>query len=164
MSLTEMVETYNVAQDLLGRTADSHVKKFRDVTAGQRRVQKALDELRDMYGYAEMSRSDQGLVTISVTRPLPKPQPKPQPGEPRRSTTTLPLSSRLEILARANPKIPRTRAWDTYELYLSLPDDATGEDFVSSMITRGYPRKLALSSLHWDIAHGYVRLRAMSDA
>ena len=173
VSRDRLVLAYNAAQDLLGRDAESHVRKFRDSTKAVMSVQRVRDELVAMHGYAALLEQDDGSVTWSTERPAPAApqsastdessvdQPESQesatvvPEKARVGKSTIDLSKPLTVLSDRNPKRAGSRAHEAFELYTGC---STGEEYAVAMEKAGKSRKDALSNLHWDIAHKFVRL------
>lgn len=157
----QLLSLYNDAQRHLGRGPEHVLRKpwpRRDRAEAE--VAKIRQKLEDMYGFAELELLDEGRRVQWLTE-RPRPSDSKSSAEkrgPRESTTTLDLDEQLTVLCRVNPKRLGTRAWSTFQVYLTLPDPATGEDFVREMEEEGYSRRLALSTLHWDIKKGFVRL------
>jgi len=156
----QLTKIYNLGQDLLGRGEDSYARKFRDAKTGVDRVRKLRVSIVEMHKNAQLAENSQGDLSWELTAPSVS---STSAGR-KIGTTTLNLGGVLTVL-KSNPKRPGTRAWKTYELYEATiakaelsGSTATGEDFVSTMIENGYSRNLALSTLHWDIDHGYISL------
>ena len=147
LTSTELVDAYNLCQNLLGKTLDSHISKFRDLKTGVSRVTKSKDELTNMYGYASLEKSETNRIIWITEKPL----------NSVKSTVSsnLKLDEELTVLVDINPKRPTSRAHSTFLLYSV---SKTGSEFIQKMLEAGYDRKLALSTLHWDIEHGYISL------
>ncbi len=144
LSLNQIVDAFNAAQELLGR--DSGVKKFSDKKTGLARLEKAQAELVAMHGQAELVSDEKGVRWDVESRAA---------RAEARTLSTLNLSAALTILSEQNPKRPNSRSREIFDLYTGCK---TGEDYVAAMVKAGHPRKLALSALHWDTAHGFVKL------
>lgn len=160
----QIVAAYNVANHLLGKDGESEVKKFKNNTEAVARLTKIRDELAAMHGYAQLTELEDGKFEWIVEKPQPPKAPVADPGAARVGATTLDLTQQLHLLKETNPKRPGSRAHGTFDVYFHLVNDTeaetvpTGADFVDAMVEAGYTRKLALSTLHWDIDHGFVRL------
>ena len=159
----QIVEAYNNGQLKLGRNDLDFAKIFRDHKTGVERLSKIHKELVNMHGYARLFvRDDKSLIwsTIKPEEPIIRKFPKT---DHKIGATTLSLQSQLVLLIPSNPKRVGTIAHVIYEMYSSLPSEATGEDFVKIMVSEGYSRKLAMSTLHWDIDHDYIKLEKKDD-
>lgn len=155
----QKVAAHNHGQALLGYGEEMFVKKFRDHAAADRRLAKVREELEKMHGYAELL-VDDGQPRWRTERPR---EIVAAPSEAKRaSTSSLPLGDMIHIMCDGNPKRPSSRSWLTFELY-SAPGVVTGEDFIAEMEKRGYSRRLAMSTLHWDIGKGYIQLDGKPD-
>ena len=159
---SQLATAHRLAQELLGQ--DVCTARFRDGNAAVDAVSLVRQRLLKMYGWADLLLSESGEVSWQVDRPrvrpdAERPRVSPDPGA-RVSTTPLPTYLRLTVHSLSNPKRPGTRAWETFELYWRRdPDERfTGESFVARMVRAGYSRRLALSTLHWDIKRGFVSL------
>lgn len=163
LTMAQLTTAYNAAQSLLGRTEEDHVKKFRDSKTGVARLEKLREGLVQMHGHAVLREQEDESLSWEVERPSAA-KPEKEQGASRTGATTLDLSAQLHMLVSNNPKRPGSRAFDTFALYEKVVGDveaesvATGEHFVKAMVNAGYSRKLALSTLHWDVAHGYICL------
>ena len=163
----QLVSAYNAGQIILGRSEDDFVKKFRDHKTGVARLEKITADIEQMHGFSELQRTEDGQLIWSTEKPhaVAIAEKAAHSG-----STTLDLSVQLFLLAPANPKRPGTRAYDTFIVYQKLCEDTeaevvpTGDIFIEAMIAAGYSRKLALSTLHWDIDHGFIRLGLPEDA
>ena len=160
LDTAQIVQLVNEASALLGRDESSTLRTTRRVYAS-RCLDRVRAEMVQMYGYAVIS-EEGGVLRWETSRPRP-PTPSRVRRGPKSSTSTLPLGEVLTLVATENPKRSDSRAWHTYELYRSLPDGATGETFIGLMIAHGHSRRLALSTLHWDLERGYVRLGGEED-
>ena len=163
LTMAQLTAAYNAAQPLLGRSEDDFVKKFRDAKTGVARLEKARDELMQMHGHAVLRETEDETLVWETEKPSAA-KPASDDGAPRTGVTTLDLTAQLHLLVSNNPKRPGSRAFDTFVIYEKVVGDAeaeavaTGESFVKAMVDAGYSRKLALSTLHWDMDHGYICL------
>lgn len=158
----QLVELYNKGLLLLGKSEEDFQKKFRDRATAEKRLTKLQEELLNMHGIAELKSQDDVLEWVTEK---PKTNGKPAATEeeqPRTSRTNLPVGLPLTVLHESNPKRMGSRAHETFEIYRD-ESVKTGEDFVKVMMEKGYPRKLAMSTLHWDIDHGYVALGVVKE-
>ena len=146
LPITAMVDVYNQGQHLLGR--DDHVAKFRDRKTGESRLGKLHEELVKMHGHAQLT-MDPEEQKASWTLTVPEKE------EGATHHSTLPLEKEIMVLATGNPKRVGTRSHDTFNIYYKA-GVVTGEDYVAAMIEAGYTRRLAMSSLHWDLDKGYI--------
>jgi hypothetical protein len=171
MTMSDIVAAYNAAQLLLGR--DDQVKKFKNMKTAVERLDRAQQDLLAMHGYValeETTDDETGVSTyVWITEKPTPPASERKEGNastgPRVGTTNLDLDQVLTILSPANPKRPGSRAHDVYRIYALAASAAernevpfTGEYYTNYMFGYGHSRKLALSTLHWDIDHGYVAL------
>lgn len=160
----QKIAAHNHGQALLGYGEEKFVKKFRDHATADRRLAKVREDLEKMHGYAELI-VDDGQPRWRTERP--KEVVASEPGDPaaelkRASTTKLPLGEMLHVMCDGNPKRPSSRSFLTFELY-SADGVVTGEDFIAAMEARGYSRRLAMSTLHWDLDKGYIQLGGKPD-
>jgi hypothetical protein len=160
ISNPQLVDLYNRGILLLGKGEEDTLKKFRDRATAEKRLNKLQEELENMHGIAEVTEDLQWVIE--------KPKKNGNgngntPEEPRVVTrTNLPLSEPLTVLHEGNPKRANSRSFETFALYRH-ESVKTGENYVNLMVENGYPRKLAMSTLHWDIQHGYIRLGSEED-
>lgn len=153
----DLVQLYNEGKELLG--SEGSLRHFQSRNIGESVIRAMMAALKSMHGFSclDLDRDESGELGYKwiVEKPVQK---KSDPVSSRESQTTLDLDLPLRILTTANPKRADSRAWQTFEVYRSLPHDATGEEYVGAMVAAGYTRRLALSTLHWDIGKGFVRL------
>ena len=149
----ELTRIHNAAQELLGRgSAHDIVQEFTTVQSALSAVALRISELRKMYKYVDTLWSPTSGVSLYASD-------KSRTLDQKHATvTTLDLSLELTVLVSSNPKRLNTRAGVIFDLYKSNDCGPTGEDFVRYMVRQGYKRRLALSTLHWDIKHGFVKL------
>lgn len=159
---TEAVNVFNFAQELLGRTDNDHVKKFKNQKIASARLVKAQDELQKMHNFAKVVRNEDNTLEWILVKPEP---PKTDKVDTQRvGSTNLDLNQQLVLIHVGNPKRVGSRAHVVYEVYhtaLKRNPEATGEMYIKDMEIVGFTRKLALSTLHWDIDHGFVKLGTM---
>ena len=164
----QLVAAHNAGQNVLGKDEDSHVKKFRDAKTGIARIEKLTEEILEMHGYAALKElEDGGYEWVTEKPPIPKTTENKAVVEAvaRVGATTLDLTLPLHLRVDRNPKKNPSRAYDTFRLYSPLFEETedkdrsvTGQDFVDAMVEAGFTRKLALSTLHWDIDHNFIHL------
>jgi hypothetical protein len=166
LTTTQLLVAFNTAQDTLGHDEDAHLKRLRDHKTGIDRVMRAHEELVNMHGYAELELLDSEHARWIIERPRQQEQTAARPTDGRIGATTIDLSEHLHLLVESNPKRAASRAHDTFRIYFALfehgedeaPPHPTGSDYVEAMLAAGYDRKLALSTLHWDLDHDFIRL------
>lgn len=176
LATTQLLAAFNSAQDTLGRDKDSHLKRLKDHKTGIDRVMRAHEELVNMHGYAELELLDAEHARWIIERPQPAKaattnDAAKNAAEGRVGATTIDLSEPLHLLVEINPKRQASRAHTTFEIYFALfehgedeaPPQPTASDYVEAMLAAGYDRKLALSTLHWDLDHEFIRLGESTD-
>ena len=162
----QLVSLYRSAVEMMG--SESGLVRFPSRNIAEAVIGKCRTKLERMFGYAviELCRTplkgDGRITPMWVTRTIPK-LTSAVPGKKKKTSTNLETTQSLYLLCSICPKRPGTRAWEIYQIYLSLPgigteNPPTGENFLEEVVELGFPRRLALASLHWDIEHGFVRL------
>lgn len=150
----ELTALHNTIQQLLGRdTSHDLVQEFTTVQSALTATEMRLTELSKMYKHIHVLwAQDKGVILYASDKPHIDATPR------NTNITTLDLKLKLIVVAEKNPKRVTTRAGKIFELYAQNDCGETGEDFVRFMVRAGYTRRLALSTLHWDIRHGFVKL------
>jgi hypothetical protein len=157
MGTLQLVSAYGLAQELLGCNPEPIPigTRKREIILGRLAI--AQNDLLKMYGHAEVGLDYDGNVTW-VTEKLANTDKK-RTG----FRTSLNLQAHMALLVSKNPKMNGTRAHAIFEVYFSLPgigtdNPPTVELYVDILMIEGYTRKLALSTLHWDINHNFISL------
>lgn len=149
----DLVKAYNAGLVLLGKSDDDFLKKFRDKATAEKRLEQLQQDLLNMHGVAELTHNDEGFSWV-IQKPKKTETESSPPSSPV-TKTNLNLAGKIVVLSEGNPKRAGSRSYTTFSLYSTV---ATGEEYVAALVAQGFTRKLALSTLRWDIGHEYIRL------
>ena len=155
-TVAQMLISYNSAAKILGV---AQLEKWRKPEQAETKTRWLLGELKKTHPNATLRDDftvDVGTAPTAPATSSPKtPRTTKAPKAPVAGRSTIDTRAELVVLAKTNPKRAGSRSHGTFELYDGC---ATGEDYIAKMIAAGHDRKLAMSSLHWDTQHHFIRI------
>lgn len=160
--LNALAVAYNQVALSLGRP---EVKKFADKPTAVKRLNAIVDdaEAQNMTVVFFPNGAVKYVVDNARTEaakvheaPVVEPMAEAKPAKvhDRGARTPLALESVIEILV-PNPKREGSRSHAIFELYRP---GMTGQQFLDAMEAAGHGRRLGLSTLNWDLDHGFINL------